>query len=452
MENINSLILFGTKSDNLDFVGNLIFSKDGDSSIEYIGQSLIEEETSDELILYGKIDNKKKFTAICISPIKYNTKKKIKRNVLIKRIFLGEFVEDIDNLKISNILLRTSYLENWFYPLAFDSETLTIDKNSLEIQDKIEYSSNYTLSFDYDYSYTSKNNTKVIFDCLRYVKIEAKFETKFLDLEKECKKVLNLFKFLLPSKDIYIEKMYFFVDDNKVEVLEKQFYYTKENKNNVYSYDYIITYDENESKNLIAKWFNLYEKYEIIFGYLHTIFNDAIIKVIEIKFLFFMQWIEGFCREKFPILESEKRDFDVLIENLQSHCSENSPEFEWLQDQKEYGIKQNFLKQIKDLIKELKKNGYIDIRKEDISKISKKIKDLRDELTHIEPKRKNYKEKDMVYLNHFIKGIIVYSLINELQIKKETLDNNNLQFSQIFKNYNDAVKNFFKKENAKDQM
>lgn len=269
------------------------------------------------------------------------------------------------------------------------------------------------------------------------------------DFEKESKKILNLFKFLMPSKDIFIEDIFFFIGNTKVKILEKQFFYKNELVKNGIELDYIIRHDEKTSKDLIINWFKLYDKYEILIGYLFTIFDDNIIKTTEIKFLFYMQWIEGFCREKFLIQEDEEEEFNQLVQKLKKPFNEGSAEYEWIEKQTKYRLKQNFLNQIKLLIQELKDNKYIEITKENKCDISHKIKNYRDELTHLEPNRKNYENIELFKINHFIKGIITYSIINELKIPKDSLKN--LEFIQIFRNYNDAINYLFmRKENQNE--
>jgi hypothetical protein len=441
---IKSLTVFGTETNSLNFHGELIFENDGDFCINYIGKNLVENSESEELILYGKLDNKTKFTAICLAQSKKSIVNKNKRNnILIKKLFLGGFLEDVEKLKISNIYIRTSYLEHWFYDFPFDSENFKIDANELDIKDKIEYSENFTLSFEHEYNTNIENNKKFIFDSSYYIKIESNEMLSLSEMEEERKKILVLFKFLLPSKDVYSEDVFFFFNGEKIKIYEKQFYYRNENKNKVSRYDYLVNYNEDTSKDLIKNWFKFYEKYKIVSGYLFTTLDDKIIKVSESKFLLYMQWIEGFCREKFSCSLDDEISFNSLVENLKAPFEENSDEYKWIEEQTKYGLKQNFLKQIKDLMQELKSNKYIQINKNHKNKVSKKIKDLRDELTHLEIDRKNYENMEIVYINHFIKGIIVYSIINELKIPISQL--NNLQLIQLFRDYDVAISHLIQK-------
>lgn len=450
MNNIKSLAIFGLETDNLNSHGELIFENDGDFCINYIGNNLVEKSINEELIVYGKLIDKTKFTAICIPQNKKSSPGKIiSNNILIKRLFLGEFIQDLEKLEILNIYIRTSYLESWFYSFPFDNNTFTINKNEFPIDEKINYSDKFTLSFEHDFDTNFENNRKFIFNSSYYLKIETENKLLLSDFEKESKKILNLFKFLMPSKDIFIEDIFFFIGNTKVKILEKQFFYKNELVKNGIELDYIIRHDEKTSKDLIINWFKLYDKYEILIGYLFTIFDDNIIKTTEIKFLFYMQWIEGFCREKFLIQEDEEEEFNQLVQKLKKPFNEGSAEYEWIEKQTKYGLKQNFLNQIKLLIQELKDNKYIEITKENKCDISHKIKNYRDELTHLEPNRKNYENIELFKINRFIKGIITYSIINELKIPKDSLKN--LEFIQIFRNYNDAINYLFmRKENQNE--
>ena len=450
MKNIKSLAVFGIESDNLDFHGELIFENDGNCCINYIGNNLIEKSTNEELIVYGKLIDKTKFTAICIPQNKKSSPGKIiSNNLLIKRLFLGEFIQELEKLKISNIYIRTSYLESWFYDFPFDNNTFTINKNKFLIDEKIKYSDKYTLSFEHEFDTNFENNRKFILNSSYYLKIETENKLLLSDFEKESKKILNLFKFLMPSKDIFIEDRFFFIENTKVKILEKQFFYKNELSNDISRYDYILQYDEISSNNLIVNWFSMYDKYEILMEYLFTIFNNKINNAIEMEFLLYMQWIEGFCREKFSIKEDEKEDFNQLVEKLKKPFNENSHEYKWIKEQTKYGLKQNFLKQIKLLIQELKNNKYIDITKKNKDNISDKIKIYRDELTHPEPNRKNYEDMELVKINHFIKGIIAFSIFHELKIPKESV--NTSWIIQIFRNYNDSINYLFtKKENQNE--
>ncbi|WP_418180489.1 HEPN domain-containing protein [Aliarcobacter lanthieri] len=448
MNNINSLTIFGTETNNLSFHGELIFENDGVCCINYIGNNLVEKSINEELIVYGKLIDKTKFTAICIPK---NEKKSLEQhksnNILIKRLFLGEFIQDLEKLEISNIYIRTSYLESWFYDFPFDNNTFTINKNEFLIDEKIKYSDKYTLSFEHEFDTNFENNRKFIFNSSYYLKIETENKLLLSDFENESKKILNLFKFLMPSKDIFIEDRFFFIGNTKVKILEKQFFYKNELLKNGINLDYIVRYDEKTSKDLIINWFNLYDKYEILIGYLFTIFDDNIIKTTEIKFLFYMQWIEGFCREKFPTKEDEKEDFNQLVQKLKNPFNKDCDEYKWIEEQTKYGLKQNFLKQIKLLIQELKVNKYIDIIKGNRDNISYKIKKYRDELTHLEPNRKNYKNMELVKINHFIKGIIAFSIFNELKVPKESVKT--LLFIQIFRDYDDSINYLFTKSTSR---
>lgn len=130
MNNIKSLAIFGLETDNLNSHGELIFENDGDFCINYIGNNLVEKSINEELIVYGKLIDKTKFTAICIPQNKKSSPGKIiSNNILIKRLFLGEFIQDLEKLEILNIYIRTSYLESWFYSFPFDNNTFTINKN-----------------------------------------------------------------------------------------------------------------------------------------------------------------------------------------------------------------------------------------------------------------------------------------------------------------------------------
>lgn len=452
MNNIKSLVVFGTDNNNLDFHGELIFENDGECCINYIGENLTKDLLADNLVVYGKLINKKKFTAICIPQNPKSSLCKYKsNNILIKKLFLGEFIQDLEKLEISNIFIRTSYLESWFYDFPFDNNTFTINKNEFLIDEKIEYSDKYTLSFEHEFDTNFENNRKFIFNNLYYLKIETKNKLLLSDFEKESKKILNLFKFLMPSKDIFIEDMFFYIENTKIKILEKQFFYKNELAKNGIEFDYIVRYDEKTNKNLIINWFKLYDKYEILIGYLFTIFDDNIIKTTEIKFLFYMQWIEGFCREKFSIKEDEKEkeDFNQLVGKLKKPFNEDSREYKWIEKQTKHGLKQNLLKQIKLLIQELKDNKYIEITKENKGNISQRIKEYRDELTHLEPNRKNYENMELVNINYFIKGIIVFSILNELGIPKESVKT--LLLIQIFRNYNDSINYLFTKKKNQNE-
>lgn len=450
MNNIKSLAIFGLETDNLNSHGELIFENDGGFCINYIGNNLVEKSINEELIVYGKLIDKTKFTAICIPQNKkFYPELHKSNNILIKRLFLGEFIQDLEKLENLNIYIRTSYLESWFYSFPFDNNTFTINKNEFPIDEKINYSDKFTLSFEHDFDTNFENNRKFIFNSSYYLKIETENKLLLSDFEKESKKILNLFKFLMPSKDIFIEDIFFFIGNTKVKILEKQFFYKNELVKNGIELDYIIRYDEKTSKDLIINWFKLYDKYEILIGYLFTIFDDNIIKTTEIKFLFYMQWIEGFCREKFLIQEDEEEEFNQLVQKLKKPFNEDSDEYEWIEKQTKYGLKQNLLKQIKLLIQELKDNEYIKITKENKDNIIYKIKKYRDELTHLEPNRKNYENMELVKINHFIKGIIAFSIFNELKIPKESVKT--LLFIQIFRDYNDSINYLFTKKQNQNE-
>ena len=436
MTTIDSLIIFGFSTDSIkDYTGRLIFDPINGCYIEFLGE-MPTNYMGREFLLYGKTANLQLFTAVkCFTPSVLHFYQQ--HTIHINKLFLGICDSEIEQLEISEIFFRTSYLEHWFgfLPLKYNEDIYSINTKDLIFNDEIQYSESFKLKFPHEWNTDTIKNKQFIFNLNRLISISSN-KPKSLDLfERETFKTLNLFKILSPTNSIYLEECFFYFNEKKVEILQKKGFYQQED-NTVNWTDFLVLYNEETNKKLITNWFNQYNKFGLIFDYIYTVFNEQATPIAETQFLFQMQWIEGFCREKFSIEQSEQEAFDTLVSNLKQNFNNDSEEYKWIDKNTKY-YKSSFLKHLKKLFTELKDKKYVDFSRLERNLICMKIKTLRDELTHLEGNRKTYQLQELSHINDLLKGIIIFSIMNELEIP---INSENLGTNRIISQYTFALK------------
>ena len=421
---IDSLVVFAFNINDITGLtnirhGRLRFDNIEGCNIEFLGE-FPSDFANSSFTLYGQTADKKSFTATHCFTSQVISPLHSKHKIFINKLLLGACLENIEELCVTNISVRTSYLEHWFnfLPLEWnvDWKIYSMDTEQLKIDNRIKYSDDFTLSFSHEYKSNTEKNKRFSFDMKRLIEISSDVEVSIELFEKEYFKVLNLFKFLLPSKNVYIEECFFTYEEKKIEIFRKQGFYQQEDDDTSWT-NYIARFNTETIEALIKNWFKTYDKYNLIFDNLYSIFNEQTTPLVETQFLFQMQWLEGFCREKFPTPQSDIDKYNLKIENIKGKFEPNTEEYKCIEEYTKYGYEASLPAQLKKLFNDIKLNNYIVMNSKDRKSIVGKITNLRNGLTHPKSTIKSYTLQELSYINDFLKGLIVLSILSELTLE-----------------------------------
>ena len=228
--------------------GKLYVSNSNDIHIEYISIanpidifSALTNQNPKPFVVYGQTSDGKRFTAnkcymnngnMNFSKGSFSTQK---REIFISTLFFGEWISDIDNVKINKGRVRFSYLEHWLGLFKVDDNYLEEGKKDFSV-DLEQFNTNLNVEIDNDTILkTSRSwrqnvelNKKLIFDVKQYLSYEFSNPISIEEYNQLNFKLQNFFRVILPKKDIFIEERYITVLDKEVEIYSSNKHYSPE--------------------------------------------------------------------------------------------------------------------------------------------------------------------------------------------------------------------------------
>lgn len=395
------------------------------------------------LCMYGQTVNGKKFTIDNSFMASNRCQSLVSEGFLlschtisINRIFMGDWISDVSNLKIDNFSVRFSYFEHWFKWMEVKNVN-NREKNTDDFvmpvkQFKSDFNAtiNKKLNIGLSYSWQEKTEGNRIFEfnSKRFLKLNFPQTT---EIESALNKVFilkSLFQVLLAKEKVFTEDLQFYRNEQKIIVYKTQSNYVSE-KDNVSQDDFLDKFHEKESEKLFIKWFGLYEKYGSIFDMIIANINQSK-GYIENSFLAKIQWIEGFCRIKYPTTEIQKNKHKGKLVEIQKKLKDD--DLEYFSKITGYPHETSLISQLKRTIEDCNILNIVGGDKDKLNKFIKAVIRNRNNLTH--GKNKKHHTVKLFYQNIFLQCLIYIILIRELELSNRPVYDTHTK--NIKSNYN----------------
>ncbi|MEA3352483.1 MAG: hypothetical protein U9Q33_01510 [Campylobacterota bacterium] len=359
-----------------------------------------------------------------------------------QKLYLGDWIEDKDLQNIDKAYVRFSYLEYWIDTFDFNWDD---DYNSFEVKNikkKIEsfdIDENCTLSTGSQYRQKIIDNKKLIFDTENFLHLTFKSKIEVKKVKRYIFILKNFFNIIIPNEKIFYEEIHFYTKNKSLELIEKQFHYTAQKSDSISMHSFLYNYHPNDIQTVLQKWFLLESKYGVLFDTLHTILEANNYGYIESEFIALVQWLEGFCRIKYPTNKAEVESFKLRVDSIVEELK-NEEDKKFIKNITENKHETPFKKQLKSLFKDNSIKDLLEINSGDFDRLIQKIGNYRNQITHPNESQE-YDLQKMIYLNRFIKNFIFIVFRNELELNEPSLAyddiKRNLVFSyQMMKNNN----------------
>ena len=442
MEEFESDIFFSFNSqDNLlddkqRLSGKLYVSNSNEIHIEYISianpidiLSALSNQNTKPFVVYGQTSKGKRFTANqCYMRNGNNhfTQGSFaikKGEILISTLFLGEWLNDINNLEINSGRVRFSYLEHWLGSFKVNDnysekgkENFSVDLEQFNTNLNVEIDNGITLKTSRSWGQNVEFNKKLIFDVRQYLSYEFNNPISFKAYNQLNFKLQNFFRVILPKKDIFIEERYVTVLDKEVEVFSSNKYYASE-IDKVSWGDFLYIYNESTVNDILTNWFNLQDTYGRIFDLLSSILDEKPFMYLEHSFLNIAQWYEGFCRIKYPTSDEEISNFKSKIENILSQVSE-SDDKKLIKEITQFSYEVPLNKQLKKLFIDFNLKEILSINSKELDSLIYYISKHRNKLTH-PTKDSNIHLQELISLKEILKYNTYIILIKTLKLNQD---------------------------------
>jgi len=395
-------------------------------------------------IVYGQTADGKKFTAhqsyLNNSNMNFTQGSLFtqKGEVLISTLFFGEWLDDIDNIKINKGRVRFSYLEYWLGLFKVDDnyfeegkKDFSVDLEQFNTNLNVEIDNNTMLKTSRSWKQNVEFNKKLIFDVKQYLSYEFSNSISLKEYNQLNLKLQNFFRVILPKKDIFIEEQYITVLDKEVEIYSSNKHYAPE-INKVSWGDFLYTYNENTVNDILINWFNLQGVYGRIFDLLSSILDEKPFMYLEHSFLNIAQWYEGFCRIKYPTNEDDITQFKSQIENIINQISDSNDK-ELINEITKFSYETPLNKQLKKLFNDFNLKDILSINNSKLDSLIFHISKNRNKLTHpTEDNDINFQQ--LVYLEEILKCYTFIILIKTLKLNED---------SHKVQNIKDNIKHYY---------
>ncbi len=272
--------------------------------------------------VYGQIAGGKKFTAYQChngggsTSLRTNTIMTEKSTIEVGSLYIGEWLDEKNLLKIDKAKVRFSYLERWFQEIRVNDGMLTNKPNHIEItlnqfskNFNVNIDDNLTISETHKWQNKTEHGKKNIFEITQYIQCDF---TEAVDAEtyhQTIYKIHNFFRLLIPKANIYLEEEYINVQDTDIEICVANKHYTKES-DKISRTCFLYLFDEETTPHTLTTWFSQYQKYGRVFNLLSSILDNPPFMYIEHDFLNLIQWVEGYCRLTYPPEQTEIIEFN----------------------------------------------------------------------------------------------------------------------------------------------
>lgn len=416
--------------------GKLYVSNSNEIHIEYISITnpmdifgALTNQNPKPFVVYGQTSDGKRFTAnqcyfrngnMNFSKGSLSIKK---GEILISTLFLGEWLNDIENLEINNGRVRFSYLEHWLNLFRTEDnytekgkENFTVNLEQFNTSLNIKIDDNTILKTSRSWGQNVEFNKKLTFDVRQYLSYEFNNSISFKEYNQLNFKLQNFFRVILPKKDIFIEERYITVLDKEVEVYSSNKHYASE-INKVYWGDFLYIYNEDTANDILINWFNLQGVYGRIFDLLSSILDEKPFIYLEHSFLNITQWYEGFCRIKYPTNGDDIAKFKSKIENIVSQVSE-SEDKKFIEEITQFSYETPLNKQLKKLFNDFSLKDILNINSKELDSLIYYISKNRNKLTH-PTKDNDINFQQLVSLKEILKYYTFMILIKTLKLNED---------------------------------
>jgi hypothetical protein len=387
--------------------------------------------------VYGQTSDGKRFTAnqcymnngnINFTQGRLSTQR---GEILISTLFMGEWLNDIDNIQISEGRVRFSYLEHWLGLFEINDnytekgkENFSVDLDQFNTNLNVEIDKNTILKTSRSWQQKVERNKTLIFNVQQYLSYEFNNTISFQEYNKLNFQLQNFFRTILPNKDIFIEERYVTVSEKEVEIYSSNKHYSSE-VNNVSWLDFLYQYNEDTVQDILLNWFNLQNDYGRIFDLLTPILDDKPFMYLEHGFLNIIQWYEGFCRIKYPTSHQEILAFDSKIENIVSQVSDQEDK-QFIKDITQYSYEAPLNKQLKRVFNDFGLKEIVNINSSKSDSLIFYISKNRNKLTH--PTQANdIHFEQLIYLKEILKYFTYIILIKTLKLEENTYKVQNIK-------------------------
>ena len=364
---------------NLRLSGKIYVSNSNGIKIKFIKLanlieifSTLSNQNPKPFTVYGQTSDGKRFTASQCFSNNSNTNftqgslSTEKGEILINTLFLGEWLNDIDNIQINKGSVRFSYFEHWLDSFKINNnytekgkENFSVDLEQFDTNLNIEIDTNTILKSSRSWQQKVEFNRILSFSVKQYLSYEFKNPITFQEYNKLNFKLQNFFRTILPKKNIFIEEQYITILENEVEIYSSNKHYSPE-INKVSWLDFLYLYNEDTIQYILLNWFSLQNNYGRIFDLLSSILDEKPFMYLEHSFLNVIQWYEGFCRIKYPTSNEDKEAFESKIENIVDQVSDIEDK-KLIKDITQFSYETPLSKQLKRLFSEFNLKEIVNI-------------------------------------------------------------------------------------------
>lgn len=431
-------------NNNLRLCGKLFVSNVNNINIKFINlntqseiSSFFSNESINSFTIYGQTSNGKRFTASqCYIKNSSNnfTQGSLSTKIgeiLIGTLFLGEWLNDIDNIQINKGKVRFSYFEHWLGRFKVNDnyfeegeKYFSVNLEQFNSNLNVEIDKNILLKITHIWTQNIELNKKLIFDINQYLSYEFINSISFQEYNKLNFKLQNFFRTILPSKNIFIEEQYITILGNEVEIYNSNKHYSPE-INNVSWLDFLYLYNEDTIQDILLNWFSLQNDYGRIFDLLSSILDEKPFIYLEHSFLNVIQWYEGFCRIKYPTSNEDKEAFESKIENIVDQVSDIEDK-KLIKDIAQFSYETPLSKQLKRLFSEFNLKEIVNINSSKLDSLIFYISKNRNKLTH--PTHvSDIDFQQLISLKEILKYFTYMILVKTLKLEEDTVKVNNIK-------------------------
>jgi len=419
------------------FSGKIYVSNSSNIHIEYMSLgnpieifTALSNENSKSFVVYGQTANGEKFTASPCYMQNSNINFKVdslpikKEKMLVSTLFIGEWINDVNNIKINKGKVRFSYLEHWLGSFKVDDNYVKEGKNffSVDLEQfnthlNVKLDNNIRLKTSSIWKQTIEANKKFIFDVKQYLSYEFSDAISLKEYNQINFKLQNFFRVILPKQNIFIEEQYIVFLDKEIEIYSSNKHYTVE-VNTVCWRDFLYIYNEDTISNILINWFTLQSMYGRVFDILSSILDEKPFMYLEHSFLNLVQWYEGFCRVKYPISDDELFIFKMKVKNILNQISDNEDK-QFIEEITQFSYEKSLNKQLKKVFNDFMLKDILNISSKELDSLIYYISKNRNQLTH--PTNDNdINFQQIVNLKEILKYYTFIILINTLQLDADT--------------------------------
>lgn len=421
---------------NLRLCGKLYVSNSNGIKIKFIKLanpveifSALSNQNPKPFTVYGQTAEGKKFTASqCYVNngninFRQGSVSTQKGEILINTLFLGEWLNDIDNIQVNKGSVRFSYFEHWLGSFKINDnyiekqkENFSVDLEQFDTNLNIEIDTNTILKSSRSLQQKVEFNRILSFSVKQYLSYEFKNPITFQEYNKLNFKLQNFFRTILPKKNIFIEEQYITILENEVEIYSSNKHYSPE-INKVSWLDFLYLYNEDTIQDILLNWFSLQNNYGRIFDLLSSILDEKPFMYLEHSFLNVIQWYEGFCRIKYPTSNEEIVAFNSKIENIITQVSD-SKDKTFIKEITQYSYETPLNKQLKKLFNEFNLKEIVNINSSKLDSLIFYITKNRNKLTH--PTHINdIDSQQLILLKEILKYFTYIILVKILKLEED---------------------------------